>query len=422
MPRFAAQSHTFFLRDPKLLLAELPDVDAAAEAEAANLAKVPEWVNVLPAPDAEGKIFSRDGRVLNIDDLEKLAARSNKALKKQKGGGPVDKDHELYGGWFTAGGGPAVGWAEAFEARPSGLFAKVDWLPEAKELISARKYRYTSAVVFGEHEWDRDGEGYPSTLQIYPDLVEGFAITNIPALQVTSMFTARGGDALRDESVRVLLQKLGIPADALAADIRAAHKRLAARGVFSIGASSNEPAHNTEKPTTPPADDPPPPIKKDETEEGGGGGEGGEGDAPAPTPPVPATPPPPPVPAAPPVASGGEDPEVAELRKQIAELNKSAGASFVDSLLASAKISPAMKAPALELAGTPTGLAQLRALYANAPAIVPTGAPAPTTSNPPTQAAPHGVDPLAHQLAQQGMSATEIARRLTQRDKEKTSR
>lgn len=48
----------------------------------------------------EGKIFSRDGRVLNVDNLEKLAARSNKALKKQKGGGPVDKDHELYGGWF----------------------------------------------------------------------------------------------------------------------------------------------------------------------------------------------------------------------------------------------------------------------------------------------------------------------------------
>jgi phage I-like protein len=263
VPRLAAQSHTFFLREPKLLLAELPVVDDAAEAAAANLAKVPDWVNVLPAPDAEGKIFSRDGRVLNIDNLEKLAARSNKALKKQKGGGPVDKDHELYGGWFTTGGGPAVGWAEEFEARPSGLFAKVDWLPEAKDLISARKYRYTSAVVFGEHEWDRDGEGYPSTLQIYPDLVEGFAITNIPALQVTSMFSAHG-DPLRDETIRVLLQKLGIPADALAADIRAAHKRLAIRGVFSIGASSGEPAHNDEKPTTPPAGEPPPLPKNDD--------------------------------------------------------------------------------------------------------------------------------------------------------------
>ena len=37
--------------------------------------------------DGDGKIYSRDKRVLHIDSLEKLAARSNKALKKQKGGG-----------------------------------------------------------------------------------------------------------------------------------------------------------------------------------------------------------------------------------------------------------------------------------------------------------------------------------------------
>lgn len=418
--RLAASRHAFFLRDPKALLAELPsEVDVDVGAEAANLAKVPDWVNVLPSPDNKGEILSRDGRILVVDNLDKLADRSNKALKKQKGGGPVDKDHELYGGWFTAGGGPAIGWANEFEVRPGkGLFAKVDWLPQAKELISTRQYRYTSAVVFGEHEYDVDSEGWPTSLRIYPDLVEGFAITNIPALQVTSMFSAHG-DPLRDETLRVLLKQLGIPADALTADIRSAHKRLAARGVFSLGASAdaanNEPAHNPEKPTTPPEGDPPPPLPKAEDAED-------DPPDPAPAPAPEPTPAPAPAPMPAPTPEPAPSPEIAELRKQIAELNKSAGVAYVDALLASAKISPAMKAGALELASTPAGLAQLRALYANAPALVPTGATPPTATQQQSAPAPHGVDQLAFQLAQQGLNATEIARRLTQRDKEKTSR
>ncbi len=63
------------------------DAPVEGVADGAPLAKVPEWVMVLPAPDGDGKIYSRDKRVLHIDSLEKLAARSNKALKKQKGGG-----------------------------------------------------------------------------------------------------------------------------------------------------------------------------------------------------------------------------------------------------------------------------------------------------------------------------------------------
>jgi len=75
--------HLFFLKDPSLF-ADAPVEGAAGGAAAA---KVPAWVNVLPEPDQDGLIFSRDNGVLHIDDMAKLAARSNKALKKQKGGG-----------------------------------------------------------------------------------------------------------------------------------------------------------------------------------------------------------------------------------------------------------------------------------------------------------------------------------------------
>ncbi len=91
--------HLFNLQNPSLLNVETLAVDGDAGGK-----KAPEWVNVMPEP-VNGEIHSRDGRVLHIDDMSKLAARSNKALKKQKGGGLVDRDHETYGGFFMPGGG-----------------------------------------------------------------------------------------------------------------------------------------------------------------------------------------------------------------------------------------------------------------------------------------------------------------------------
>lgn len=80
--------HLFNLQEPSPLSVETLEVDGGAGG------KAPAWVNVMPEPEKDGTIRSRDNRVLHIDSMEKLASRSNKALKKQKGGGLVDRDHE----------------------------------------------------------------------------------------------------------------------------------------------------------------------------------------------------------------------------------------------------------------------------------------------------------------------------------------
>ncbi len=382
--------HLFFLKDPSLFA----DAPVEGAADGAALAKVPEWVNVLPEPDQDGLIFSRDNRVLHIDDMAKLAARSNKALKKQKGGGLVDKDHETYGGFFVSGGGPAIAWAEEFEARPGkGMWARTEWLPAGEQLVGSKQYRYTSSVVDGDVTAEVDEEAWTVTWHITPDTVEGFAITNLPALTTTSMFSAQP-DRQAEELRLLVLKKLGLSADADNEAVKAAWlKRFTSAGEAA-------PAPEAEAP----------PDEADDQEE----------DDDAAVPPVE---PPPVEPPAEPVASASAETELlrselATARKRIADLEVEAGAAFVKSLLHSGKLTPAQRKAAEEQARTPTGLAQLRALYEHAPAILPTGRT--PTAGPDTSPAkpPHGVDPLAYDLARQGVPAHEIARQLQQRAKE----
>ena len=363
MPR-----HLFFLKDPSLFAAEPVDAGGLQ-------VEVPEWVNVLPEP-INATIASRDGRTLHIDSMEKLARRSNQLLKKQKGGGPVDADHSIYGGFFTPGGGPAIGWAEQFEARPGkGLWAKVDWLEAGRKLVGSKEYRYTSAVVTGETKYEVDEKGQ-LRFDIFPEVVDGFAITNIPALVTTSMFSETGA-TVPIEVVNELLAKQ--------------------RQQLTGQADADNPPRNLEKPTKPIGGNEPPLKKTDEPE-----------------------------PESLPEETGLEDPvEAAELvevraeltaaRTRIAELETEAGAAFVESLCREGKLAPAQRAAALAQAKTNAGLAHLRDLYANAVRIVPTTpAPSAALSQPTT---PWGVSPLAYQLALQRKSPHEIACALRAQEK-----
>jgi phage I-like protein len=404
MPR-----HLFFAREPSQLFAET-DAEGGG-IEAAFDVKVPQWVHILPKPDKDGLIYSRDNRVLHVGDLEALAKRSNAALKKQKGGGPVDADHRIYG-W--PGGGKALGWAEEFEARPSGLFARTEWLDEGKQLIGQQLYRYTSSVVFGEMEPEIDEESWQVTWHITPDIVEGFAITNIPALATQALFAQAIPLGLaadeREQAVQVLLRKMGLSAEPTGAEIRdawsALAKRLTATSVGFSSASAPSPESSAE-PTPEPATSPSPapttaPAEgddgepDDDKEDDAGEEEDDEnqGDK----------------------KPASVEEQLAVAKARIEKLEADAGAAYVDDLVRSGKLTPAQKPAALAQAQTAKGLAQLRALYEHAPAVInPSGQPAPARRSS-TTSAPPGVNPTAFDLAGQKLPAHEIARRLREQE------
>ena len=383
----------FFLKDPSLLAAG----DAPVEGDGTPLAEVPEWVNVLPEPEVvDGKlvIYSRDNRVLHIDSMEKLAKRSNAALKKQKGGGLVDADHQA-----AMWGGAAIAWAEEFEARPGkGMWARADWLTAGEQLVGSKQYRYTSSVVTGEVDAEVDLEEWTVTWHITPDTVDGFAVTNIPALATTSMFADRSGEQEREAILAVLLRKLGVDhANPTMPAVREAFSKLFQFTAGETAREADSPPRNAEKPTTTPEGDPPP-LKKDDASAEGTPGTG-EPAVVLPT-----------DPAAPDELALARA-ELATARTRIAALEVEAGAAFVKSLLHSGRLTPAQRKAAEEQAKTPTGLAQLQALYEHAPTSLPTrAAPHAASSAPAT--APYGLMPLSYRLAREGVPAHEIAERL----------
>ena len=198
--------HTFELATHHAL-AEMPTTSGG------DVFEVPEFVNILPMPDADDRIESRDYRTLVVDSMEKLVKRSNAALRKQGGGGLVDKDHKSYG--YFRDGTAAIGWAESFELRDDGIYARTMWLPEGREAIAQGQYRYTSSVINGPQEWVYDEMGYPTRLDIFPQEIEGFGITNTPALATLAMFAA-DEDTMDKHTIEIALGTPGLSPAAVA--------------------------------------------------------------------------------------------------------------------------------------------------------------------------------------------------------------
>lgn len=388
--------HVFFVQGEGKLDMHLPD--AAALAAGANLKPVPEWVHIMPLP-VDGRIASRDYRELVIEDAEALVKRSNAALKRQQGGGLVDIDHRTYGGWFTAGGGPACGWSEEFELRDDGIYCRVDWLAEGHDAVASGQYRYTSSVVTGAQEWVEDENGYLIRLDIFPDLIEGFGLTNIPALETLAMFTRQGDSmSIEQENTRRALSKLGLEP--------ATVERLAALPPSKLKALlTAEPQAAAPAPVAP--------VEPAATENESTDGEAETDDEPAE------------------VETPAESAELArltaeniKLRADLAAAQSGAAEAALTQLVRDGKMTPAQKKSALKIAAASSeGFAALLEMYGNvAPVLARTET---RTSHVPHTEPPPGVnvDRTAYSIARQGKSIDEITRELkAQRAKENTTR
>jgi len=102
-------------------------------------ATVPEWIQVLPV----GQFFGDDGRgpfvVNNAQQI--IDASFNNRTKL-----PIDENHSTdvaLKGEPT----PARGWIVAMQAREDGIWARVEWTEEGKQLVGSRAYGFISPAI-----------------------------------------------------------------------------------------------------------------------------------------------------------------------------------------------------------------------------------------------------------------------------------
>jgi phage I-like protein len=137
-------------------------VDLAAE----TAATPPEWIKLAP----RGAVKTRDGRQYQFapEDLAARFAADGIDL-------PIDVDHAVSKASFSSSTAPAVGWIKELQARPDGLYGRVDWLDTGKALLAARSHRYISPSFphddLGKATWIHSAS-----------LVAAPALPNMPAL------------------------------------------------------------------------------------------------------------------------------------------------------------------------------------------------------------------------------------------------
>jgi phage I-like protein len=139
---------------------------------------LPEWIRLLPL----GKVELADHREPFLVDEASL--NSMEAAFRSRGIDLViDYEHQSLQGERA----PAAGWIKDIEARPDGLWARVDWTLAAREYLAKKEYRYFSPVLKLDPETRK------------PTALMHVGLTNVPAINHLPPLVARwGGEAARD--------------------------------------------------------------------------------------------------------------------------------------------------------------------------------------------------------------------------------
>ena len=141
-------------------------------------ATLPEWIRLLPV----GKVELVDRRQSFEVDQESLAAMV--ADFESRGVDLViDYEHQSLHGERA----PAAGWIKRLEARADGLWAQVEWTPQAQEYLKRREYRYFSPVLRLNLETRK------------PAVLMQVGLTNVPAIKNLPPLVAKWGGAARAE-------------------------------------------------------------------------------------------------------------------------------------------------------------------------------------------------------------------------------
>ncbi len=98
----------------------------------------PEWIQLLPS----GTFTGADGRgPFSADDLQSIInATGGRKL-------PIDENHSTDHLATQGKAAPARGWIVEMQARPDGIWGRVEWTEEGNDLVVKRSYGFISPVV-----------------------------------------------------------------------------------------------------------------------------------------------------------------------------------------------------------------------------------------------------------------------------------
>lgn len=135
--------------------------------------KAPEWVELIPAADADGMVRGRDGRRWKWDAQAQNDVQD--AFKQRGIDMVVDWHHATQLRADKGEEAPAASWVPAMEIRDGALWGRSQWTPRAETQVVNKEYRFLSPV------FDYD----PETLRI--KRMVSAALTNTPNLHLQAL-------------------------------------------------------------------------------------------------------------------------------------------------------------------------------------------------------------------------------------------
>ncbi|MGZ9811279.1 phage protease [Pseudoroseicyclus sp. H15] len=103
----------------------------------------PDWVHLLPAGE-NGQIKSFDARgPYEAKDLQAIVDASMASPR----GMVIDVNHSTDLAAPLGGEAPARGWIKELQARDDGIWGRVEWTDEGRQMVASRSYRMLSPVI-----------------------------------------------------------------------------------------------------------------------------------------------------------------------------------------------------------------------------------------------------------------------------------
>lgn len=160
----------------------------------------PEWLQLIPA----GTFSGVDGRGPYVNDAPAaVVALFNREARKL----PIDENHSIDLMGPKGQATPARGWVTELEARADGIWGKVDWTDEGRQLVAGHSYGFLSPVFL-----------HAAAKPFKVAKLVRAALTNDPNLTNLKSLHAKEDTAMLEQ----LRKALGLPETATEAEVTAA--------------------------------------------------------------------------------------------------------------------------------------------------------------------------------------------------------